>query len=88
MRRKLSPLCALVLYLAMISSAAPPPPQQVAGHHPRADVPREQRIAQAAEKMRPQLISQRRDFHMHPELSNREERTSRIVAERLRALGL
>jgi amidohydrolase len=25
---------------------------------------------------------------MHPELSNREERTSRIVAERLRALGL
>ncbi|HLQ47011.1 MAG TPA: amidohydrolase [Planctomycetaceae bacterium] len=33
-------------------------------------------------------MEQRRDFHMHPELSNREERTSRIVAERLRALGL
>lgn len=38
--------------------------------------------------MRPQLVAQRRDFHMHPELSNREERTSRVVAERLRALGL
>ena len=25
---------------------------------------------------------------MHPELSNREERTGRLVAERLRALGL
>jgi amidohydrolase len=49
---------------------------------------REQQIAQAAEAMRSQLIAQRRDFHMHPELSNREERTSRIVAERLRALGL
>jgi amidohydrolase len=48
----------------------------------------EQKIAQAAEAMRPQLVAQRRDFHMHPELSNREERTGRIVAERLRALGL
>ncbi|HJR07354.1 MAG TPA: amidohydrolase [Pyrinomonadaceae bacterium] len=48
---------------------------------------REQRIAQAAEAMRAQLIAQRRDFHMHPELSNREERTARVVAERLKALG-
>jgi amidohydrolase len=49
---------------------------------------RDQKIAQAAESLRSKLIEQRRDFHMHPELSNREERTSRIVAERLRALGL
>ena len=49
---------------------------------------RETQIAQAAEALRPKLIEQRRDFHMHPELSNREERTSRVVAERLRALGL
>src|SRR5215813_4129426 len=49
---------------------------------------RDQQIAQAAEGLRTKLIEQRRDFHMHPELSNREERTSRIVAERLRALGL
>jgi len=48
---------------------------------------REGRIAQAAEALRPQLVAQRRDFHMHPELSNREERTARIVAERLKALG-
>src|SRR5438067_2162726 len=45
-------------------------------------------IANAAEALRPRLIEIRRDFHMHPELSNREERTARIVAERLRALGL
>jgi amidohydrolase len=49
---------------------------------------RDSQIAQAAEALRQQLITQRRDFHMHPELSNREERTSRVVAERLRALGL
>src|SRR6185503_18674664 len=49
---------------------------------------RDQQIASAAEAMRAKLVEQRRDFHIHPELSNREERTSRIVAERLRALGL
>jgi len=49
---------------------------------------RERAVAAAAESLRASLVAQRRDFHMHPELSNREERTSRIVAERLRALGL
>ncbi|MCA1592650.1 MAG: amidohydrolase [Acidobacteria bacterium] len=49
---------------------------------------RQQKIAEAAEGLRAQLVAQRRDFHMHPELSNREERTSRVVAERLKALGL
>ncbi|MCA1556720.1 MAG: hypothetical protein LC747_08540, partial [Acidobacteria bacterium] len=48
---------------------------------------REGRIARAADALRPQLIAQRRDFHMHPELSNREERTARVVAERLKSLG-
>lgn len=49
---------------------------------------REERVARETERIRAALIEQRRDFHMHPELSNREERTSRVVAERLRALGL
>jgi amidohydrolase len=49
--------------------------------------PVEQAVAGAAEAMRARLVERRRDFHMHPELSNREERTSRVVAERLRALG-
>jgi amidohydrolase len=49
---------------------------------------RSDQIAKAAEAMRPELVATRRDFHQHPELSNREERTSRVVAERLRALGL
>ena len=53
-----------------------------------ADDAREREIARAAESLRQKLIEQRRDFHMHPELSNREERTAKVVAERLRALGL
>src|SRR6266496_2969209 len=44
-------------------------------------------IAMATEALRDKLAETRRDFHAHPELSNREERTSRIVTERLRALG-
>jgi amidohydrolase len=34
------------------------------------------------------VVAWRRDFHQNPELSNREVRTSRIVAEHLRKLGL
>ncbi|MET0622259.1 MAG: amidohydrolase [Pyrinomonadaceae bacterium] len=49
---------------------------------------RDQKIAAAAEALRGRLVETRRDLHAHPELSNREERTSRVVAERLRSLGL
>lgn len=70
---------ALVLFLALT-------PLIVSAQKPSTG--RHQQIAQAAEALRGKLIEQRRDFHMHPELSNREERTSRVVAERLRALGL
>lgn len=36
----------------------------------------------------PALVAQRRDLHEHPELAFEEVRTSTIVAQRLRALGL
>ena len=39
-------------------------------------------------EVREKVVAWRRDFHQHPELSNREFRTSRIVADHLRALGL
>jgi len=45
-------------------------------------------VAAAAQREHGQVIAWRRDFHQHPELSNREERTSAKVAEHLRALGL
>jgi len=44
----------------------------------------EVRAAQLEQK----VIAWRRDFHAHPELGNREVRTSKIIAEHLRALKL
>lgn len=41
----------------------------------------------AAAAVEAQVIGWRRDFHQHPELSNREVRTAAIVADHLRALG-
>ena len=51
---------------------------------PSADL---KQVAQKSDHLRAELMEWRRDFHMHPELSNREERTARIVAEKLRAFG-
>jgi amidohydrolase len=76
--RQLSLLLAVILLFLIGSKPAQ-------GAEP---VDRRQAIDQAAEALRPKLIEQRRDFHRHPELSNREERTARVIAERLRALGL
>ena len=42
--------------------------------------------ARISEK-RSDLIELRRDLHRHPEVSGNEERTARVVAERLRQLG-
>lgn len=53
----------------------------------RQGAPDRDEIARLAEGLMPKLIETRRDFHMHPELSNREERTSRVIAEKLKALG-
>ncbi len=41
-----------------------------------------------AESIEPKVIAWRRDFHQNPELSNREVRTSKIVADHLKSLGL
>jgi len=46
------------------------------------------RIDEAAKRVEPSVIATRRDIHEHPELGNREVRTAKIVADRLRALGI
>jgi amidohydrolase len=45
-------------------------------------------IAQSADSLRPTVVEIRRDLHMYPELANHEERTARVVADKLRALGI
>jgi len=42
----------------------------------------------AVNREQPKVLEWRRDFHRHPELSNRETRTAKIVADHLRKLGL
>ncbi len=46
------------------------------------------KIDAGADKIESKTISWRRDIHQHPELSNREFRTSKIIAAHLRSLGL
>ncbi|HEY4555364.1 MAG TPA: amidohydrolase [Lysobacter sp.] len=45
-------------------------------------------VAAAAKAVNAAVVAWRRDFHQHPELSNREQRTAAQVAKALRAMGL
>jgi len=45
-------------------------------------------VVEAVERATPELIAVRHRIHEHPELSNREFETAKLVAERLRELGL
>ena len=45
-------------------------------------------VAAAAAELEDEVVAWRRDLHARPELSNREERTAKLVADHLRVLGL
>jgi amidohydrolase len=45
-------------------------------------------VAGLSGKETPKVIAWRRDIHEHPELSNREERTAKMVADHLASLGI
>lgn len=47
-----------------------------------------QQLEAALAKVDGRVVTWRRDFHQHPELSNREVRTSNVVADHLKKLGL
>jgi amidohydrolase len=76
------PHTAAVLLLALISTcfAADKKPAD-------ASAARIAKIAATTAQMHDELVARRRDFHEHPELSNREQRTSAIVAEELKKIG-
>ena len=48
----------------------------------------DQRIDAASAKVEASVIACRRDIHQHPELGNRETRTSKLIADRLREIGI
>ena len=45
-------------------------------------------VAREAQALDAKVIAWRRDIHAHPELGNQEQRTSTLVADHLRSLGL
>ncbi|GIG22239.1 amidohydrolase [Cellulomonas chitinilytica] len=55
---------------------------------PAPVAPDARRLAALVASLRDELVEVRRDLHAHPELGRTEERTTRVVAERLRLAGL
>ena len=68
--------CSLSLLLAIVQVAVLAQPAL----KPRAD--------RLCDDLEPKIIQWRRDFHEHPELSNREFRTAEKVAAHLKSLGI
>ena len=48
----------------------------------------DRRIEEAAARVEQSVIACRRDIHQNPELGNREFRTAKLIAEKLRGLGI
>jgi len=53
-----------------------------------AEEPVASAVAERIDTVMPKVVAWRRDIHEHPELANREFRTSGLVAEHLRSLGM
>ena len=85
---RLAPL-ALAAHLALSGPAAAQSAPGTQG--PLAPAPAPElaaQIDQRAKAIEDKLIAWRRDIHQHPELGNQETRTSKLVADHLRALGM
>lgn len=85
---RLAPL-ALAAHLLMAGPAAAQGAPGTQG--PLAPAPNpalSEQIDQRARAIEDKLIAWRRDIHQHPELGNQETRTSKLVADHLRALGM
>ena len=76
---------ALVLGALVLSGSCATPSRSTTGAAlPDAFEVAERRVLQ----LHDELIAVRRDLHRHPELAGQEVRTARVVAERLKRLGL
>lgn len=85
---RLAPL-ALAAHLLMAGPAAAQSAPGTQGPLvPAPNAALSEQIDQRAKAIEDKLIAWRRDIHQHPELGNQETRTSKLVADHLRALGM
>jgi amidohydrolase len=77
-------LSSITCHLVAIASLGLP--HIVVAQPPGSALARE--IDRRAPQLEAKAIAWRRDIHQHPELSNREVRTSKLVADHLRSLGI
>jgi amidohydrolase len=71
-----------VVVALVLSISAPVLAQTVPAANPLAS-----QVDRLAQEVNPQVVAWRRDFHEHPELGNRETRTSKVIADELKKLG-
>src|SRR5512136_3036494 len=76
-RRAVIMFCLLAGLTGLTAFAAPPAPSTL-----------DKKVKSATAKIAPELIAIRRDLHCHPELGLQETRTSGLVADYFRKLGL
>jgi amidohydrolase len=69
--------CLALLIPLLLIPAMPAPAQDLATT-----------VDQKVRALEPKIIAWRRDIHQNPELSNREVRTAKLVADQLRKLGI
>ena len=67
----------VTLWLAAVPLPAQNPPSRLAAE-----------VDRRIQEIMPKVIAWRRDIHQHPELSNREVRTAKLVADELTRLGI
>jgi amidohydrolase len=68
---------ALILVVPLIFTARPLAADEIVD-----------RVEELTKQATPAVVEIRHDLHAHPELSNREERTGRVIAERLKEIGV
>src|SRR5688500_7555722 len=85
---RLAPQALAAHLLITGPAAAQPAPGTQGPLMPAPNAALSEQIEQRARAIEDKLIAWRRDIHQHPELGNQETRTSKLVADHLRALGM
>ena len=85
---RLAPLALAAHLIFSGPAAAQGAPGTQGAVQPAANPALAAQIDERAKAIEDKLIAWRRDIHQHPELGNQEHRTSKLVADHLRALGM